>query len=568
MQCASHVLTSTRVLHVCCPSRGVCRRYCKSTETVAVFSLLSQPISAILQRPALPHLLHCEECATDVRREPHAEDLSVSEICCFIPTCSSSRSFLFNFLAPPPPKPLIMPPPDYPRLPASYAYNPSRLRSIDVLLDLPTPPEQSLTHALQAAVALAQAAHSGEDRYVLLVGGAAVVEGELNWESDEVGDLLDRCERAREGQGEDEEYRIEVLHLVGASATHPQTTPLRISSSLETDCALRLTLSYDTSLLPALEATWFLSHVQTALASLLSSSSSAQLSSVTLSPSSEAATLQRYSTDPTFSPTTSYPSACRTLPDFFTHAAKLYPDDPAIHFLPDPTSSPPHTGEVILSFTQTLYLARYLASHLLSTLSSSSSSTAETHKKGNLVLPLCVSKSPYLPLSLLAISLTGCGYLALEPSFPEGRKKGICEELKGRGMLAPVAVVESAEGEKGRWESWESLEWEGKDGDGEERDAEKLLPHVLDPEELLRPLVDATVAGATAEELEKQFPLQDFGADWPEIREEGLAYLIYTSGSTGAPKGVQVEHRQVAAFLRCVSDCSFCTRGGGSVISD
>src|SRR5205085_7076453 len=35
----------------------------------------------------------------------------------------------------------------------------------------------------------------------------------------------------------------------------------------------------------------------------------------------------------------------------------------------------------------------------------------------------------------------------------------------------------------------------------------------------------------------------------PLAQPENLAYVIYTSGSTGQPKGVQVEHRQVARLF-------------------
>jgi hypothetical protein len=461
-----------------------------------------------------------------------------------------------------------MPPPDFPRLPASYTFSSPRLASIDV--QLPLPPSSpdlplSLSTALRAAVALTQSAHAGEERYAFAVENGRVVEGEGEGEGegDEVGSLVKRVEQTR-AKVEGEDARIEVLYeQKEGQATPAQTTPLRLTAVSSTADSLNHTLSYDSSLLPALEAQWFLSHVLTALSSLLSNSSSpsfssTKLSSLALSPSTEASTFSRYTTDPSFDPSTSYPSSCRTLPDFFLHAAEKFPDDIAIHFLPDPTASTPEgerqAGEVELTFSQTLYLARFLASHILRSLQpllSASPSLAASFERGNTVLPLSLSKSPLLPLSLLAVSLTGCGYLALEPSFPEGRKKGILSELRGAGMLAGVAVVEETEGEKDRWESWKVEENESEKTE-KEPSSSRLVPTVLDPSFILQPLLSAVTAGASQTDLEQRFPLAEFDGDWPKTKEDGLAYLIYTSGSTGKPKGVMVEHEQVAAFLRCV----------------
>ncbi|GAA5909561.1 hypothetical protein JCM6882_003455 [Rhodosporidiobolus microsporus] len=442
-----------------------------------------------------------------------------------------------------------MPPPDFPRLPASYTFDAStaKLATLESNVE-PSPSDVVLAEAaLRAAVALAQAAHSGEDRYALALADGQVAEGELDREKGEVGSLLDGVKRTR-GEGADAGMRIQVVYHAGGSTRQPvlpQTTPVALIAIPSADNnSLTLALAYDTSLLPALEAQWLLSHVSTAFNSLLSASPTDLLSTVALAPPPETSTLSAYSTNPSFSAAEAYPPSCKVLPDFFLHAATLYPDDPAIHFLPDPTSSNPNDGEIVLSFAQTLYLARFLSARLRSSLNASSSSNPTARsawEKGNLVLPVCVTKSPFLPLSLLAISLTGCGYLALEPSFPEERKRGICAELSEVGMLAPVAIVESVDGEKEKWESWTTEERKG---------SERVIPDVVDPEEVLGDLVRAAAQGATVEELEKRFPYQTKGTSWPLLKEDGLAYVIYTSGTTGKPKGIMVEHRQVAAFLR------------------
>src|SRR5262249_50955444 len=40
--------------------------------------------------------------------------------------------------------------------------------------------------------------------------------------------------------------------------------------------------------------------------------------------------------------------------------------------------------------------------------------------------------------------------------------------------------------------------------------------------------------------------------DLPAVSPDALAYLLYTSGSTGQPKGVMIEHRNVAHLLRAI----------------
>jgi amino acid adenylation domain-containing protein/non-ribosomal peptide synthase protein (TIGR01720 family) len=47
----------------------------------------------------------------------------------------------------------------------------------------------------------------------------------------------------------------------------------------------------------------------------------------------------------------------------------------------------------------------------------------------------------------------------------------------------------------------------------------------------------------------------------PAISPDNLAYVIYTSGSTGQPKGVMVEHRQLASFLRATQSVYNFTAG-------
>ncbi|MDX1693194.1 MAG: non-ribosomal peptide synthetase [Ketobacteraceae bacterium] len=72
-----------------------------------------------------------------------------------------------------------------------------------------------------------------------------------------------------------------------------------------------------------------------------------------------------------------------------------------------------------------------------------------------------------------------------------------------------------------------------------------------------------SVAGLTVPCLNIDEPDKDKGAaitslidfvDPGELPEDALAYVIYTSGSTGNPKGVEIEHRQLAHYIDWACD--------------
>ncbi len=114
--------------------------------------------------------------------------------------------------------------------------------------------------------------------------------------------------------------------------------------------------------------------------------------------------------------------------------------------------------------------------------------------------------SPLLYLAQLAVLKAGCAFTCLDPSFPDGRVVDILEDAQPALILAEPAALERLAG----------------------------LAHracaVHDPAQLL--------AHAPAG-----------GAALPQVGPTQLAYLIYTSGTTGKPKGVMIEHRQIANLV-------------------
>ncbi|KPV72864.1 uncharacterized protein RHOBADRAFT_55536 [Rhodotorula graminis WP1] len=448
-----------------------------------------------------------------------------------------------------------MPPPDYPRLPTSYTLDRARLDTIH--LSSPAPPpsrdrDLDLDRAVRAAAALALAAHAGEDRFAFAVTGGAIVQGELD-----LAASLDRL-LAQVEVGHDDDSALEGADAPrlavfaqgegrGPAARPP--APLQLEHALVDDGKrLAFVLTSDTSVVPRLEAQWFLEHVHTAALDILTADHDRPLSSVALAPPHEAQALERYSSCPsTIHEPDAYPPSVNTLASFFLHAAQRHPDDPALHFIPSP-SEPDRAGALRLSYAQLSHLAHFLAAHLLLS-SPYPTSTGAAPRNGALVLPIVVDKSPAMVVSLLAASLAGYGYLALEPSFPAARKEGICAELADKGMLASAALVQGTDGERARWERMTR--------DGDSSSAKPLFRAVVDPAELLAPLLDFAAAhesssAAAGDELARRFPVPSVEGvgGWPLVEEDDLAYVIYTSGTTGKPKGIMVEQRNVAAFLR------------------
>ncbi|MBN8292232.1 LLM class flavin-dependent oxidoreductase [Rhodobacter sp. NTK016B] len=117
---------------------------------------------------------------------------------------------------------------------------------------------------------------------------------------------------------------------------------------------------------------------------------------------------------------------------------------------------------------------------------------------------LCARRSPDLLIGALGILKAGGAYVPMDPSYPTDRLKHFVTDSG-----APVIVTQSA--------LIDSLP----------DHAAQLL--VLD--------TDTRVASAPE------------GNPETGAAPENLAYLIYTSGSTGLPKGVMVEHRNVANFF-------------------
>ena len=123
----------------------------------------------------------------------------------------------------------------------------------------------------------------------------------------------------------------------------------------------------------------------------------------------------------------------------------------------------------------------------------------------DLLIGVCLSRSPNMLVALLAILKSGAAYVPLDPAFPAERLAYIAEDA---GISLVVTSSELCD----------------------KVPSVATLPVLLD--------VEAEAISA-----------QDTSALVEVATADSLAYAIYTSGSTGRPKGVLIEHRAAVNFL-------------------
>src|SRR4028118_1518807 len=189
----------------------------------------------------------------------------------------------------------------------------------------------------------------------------------------------------------------------------------------------------------------------------------------------------------------------------WNNTTKEYPRDKCIHelFQQQVTKTPDAVavefdGEQ-LTYQELNQRANQLAHHLI-TLGVSP----------EVLVGLCVERSPLMLIGLLAILKAGGAYVPLDPAYPAERLAYMLSDSQAQVLLTQQQLVNSL------------------------------------------PKTPAKVIGLDSDW--KFIATHSQNNPQTQVKPHNLAYVIYTSGSTGAPKGVMIEHRSLVNFIQSVRD--------------
>ncbi len=125
--------------------------------------------------------------------------------------------------------------------------------------------------------------------------------------------------------------------------------------------------------------------------------------------------------------------------------------------------------------------------------------------KPEVLVGICVERSLYMIIGLLAILKAGGAYVPLDPSYPKERLAFILEDTQASVLLTQASLIEAMPQHKAQ----------------------------------------VICLGTDWHLIEQQSQENLFS----QLTDDNLAYTIYTSGSTGKPKGVQIPHIALSNFL-------------------
>ncbi|KAJ5355967.1 NRPS-like protein biosynthetic cluster [Penicillium concentricum] len=120
------------------------------------------------------------------------------------------------------------------------------------------------------------------------------------------------------------------------------------------------------------------------------------------------------------------------------------------------------------------------------------------------IIPLCFEKSRWMTVAMLAVIKAGAGFVALDPAQPERRLVDVVKQVNATVLLSS-------------------------------------LKHEALGARLVDTVVSVSLDCPNVEPITLTTPLR--------ARPSSVLYVVFTSGSTGVPKGVVIEHRNVASAI-------------------
>lgn len=193
----------------------------------------------------------------------------------------------------------------------------------------------------------------------------------------------------------------------------------------------------------------------------------------------------------------------------WNHTQTAYPQDRCIHQLfEDQVRQTPQAVALVfegepLTYFELNQKADRLASYLQT-----------LGVKPEVLVGICIERSPLMVVGLLGILKTGGAYVPLDPAYPQERLNYMLEDSQARVVLTHSSLLASP------------------------------LSSVLNSQQRSVVCLDTDW-----ELIDRERPRNPT----PPVQPENLAYTIYTSGSTGKPKGVQIPHRGVVNFLSAMA---------------